>query len=222
MSDNDLKVILDKRHNTTVKKQMLSKGLPKAVWTYQPFRLKDKVSSFTSQVEGLRDKRIEKAKQIESIIKLSNEPFLGPYVTCISGVPHDIHAKLLAAYIMMKATQIQMAEKEKKEPKLEKFLRDKGYPVWHNLYGGFDNPLLNKSSGSLAKPSMIIIANVTLDSTAPKIEKLRDILEAYSSIPRIVVAAGTDPLTLFHSRLYSNLNFCCHIGSSLTKKSHIL
>lgn len=221
MSDDDLKIILDKRHNTTVKKQMLSKGLPKAVWTYQPFRLKDKVSSFTSQVEGLRDKRIEKSKQIESIVKLSKEPFLGNYVTCISGMPHDIHAKLLAAYIMMKATQIQMNTDEKREPKLAKFLKDKGYPVWHNLYGGFDNPLL-KNTGSMSKPSMIIIANVTLDSTAPKIEKLRDILEAYSSIPRIVVVAGTDPLTLFHSRLYSNLNFCCHIGSSLTKKSHIL
>ncbi len=215
-----LKIALDKK-NQAVKKQMMSKGLPKSIWSFSSFRLEEKVSSFTSKVEGLKEKRIEKAKQIETITRIITEPFLGPYVTCISGVPHDVHAKLLGAYIMMKATHMQM-NKDSLEPKVQRKLKDKGFPLWHNLYGGFDNPLVAKEGSSAFKPSMLILSNVTMDSTAPKIEKLRDILEAYSSIPRIVIASGTDPLTLFHSRLYSNLNFCCLLGSDLTKKSHVL
>lgn len=215
-----VKVALDKR-NTSVKKQMMSKGLPKSIWSYSAFKLEDKVSSFVSKVEGLRDKRIEKAKQIYNMERIINEPFLGPYVTCISGIPHDINAKLLGAYIMMKATSMQM-HKEELDRKQQKYLKDKGFPMWHNLYGGFDNSIITKTTGSAYKPSLIVLSNVTIDSTAPKIEKLRDILEAYSSIPRIVIASGTDPLTFFHSRLHSNLNFCCLLGSALTKKSNIL
>lgn len=220
MSRDTLKISLDKR-NTSATKQMVTRGLPKSILAYPSFRLEDKATSFVSQVEGLRDKRIEKSKQIDSIKKLIEDPFLGPYVACISGSPHDVNAKLLGAYIMMQAVNMQ-ANKEELSKKQKRTLKDKSFPIWHNLYGGFDNPLVTKENNSIHKPSLIIISNVTLDSTGPKIEKLRDILEAYSSIPRIVIASGTDPLTLFHSRLYSNLNFCCHLGSSLTKKSHVL
>lgn len=220
MARDSLKVSLDKR-NTLATKQMVTRGLPKSILSYPSFRLEDKASSFVSQVEGLRDKRIEKSKQVDSILKLIADPFLGPYVACISGTPHDVNAKLLGAYIMMQAVTLQ-ANKEELTKKQQRRLKDKSFPIWHNLYGGFDNPLVTKDNSSIHKPSLIIISNVTLDSTGPKIEKLRDILEAYSSIPRIVIAAGTDPLTLFHSRLHSNLNFCCHLGSSLTKKSHVL
>lgn len=220
MSRDSLKVSLDKR-NTVATKQMVTRGLPKSILSYPSFRLEDKTASFVSKVEGLREKRIEKGKQIDSIKKMIEDPFLGPYVACISGSPHDVNAKLLGAYIMMQAVIMQM-NKEELPKKQQKRLKDKSFPIWHNLYGGFDNPLVTKDNNSIHKPSLIIISNVTIDSTGPKIEKLRDILEAYSSVPRIVIASGTDPLTLFHSRLYSNLNFCCHLGSSLTKKSHVL
>ncbi len=220
MARDGMKISLDKR-NSVATRQMVTRGLPKSILSYPSFLLEDRAVSFVSAVEGLREKRIEKSKQIESIRKIVEDPFLGPYVACISGTPHDVNAKLLGAYIMMQAVVMQ-SNKEELSKKQQRRLKDKGFPVWHNLYGGFDNPLVTKENNSIHKPSLLIISNITLDSTGPKIEKLRDILEAYSSIPRIVIVSGTDPLTLFHSRLYSNLNFCCHLGSTLTKKSHVL
>jgi len=219
-SSGGIKIALEQRTGE-VKKQMLNRGMPKSILTFPEYILEEKVSTFTSKVENLQEKRITKDKQIESIYSLIENPFLGNYTACFSSSPHDVNAKLLAAYIMMKAVSMQ-AKPDKLESRFRKRLRDKAFPLWHNLYGGFENTLLTKESSSAYKPSLLIISNVTIDSTNSKMEKLRDIIEAYASVPKIIVAAGSDPLTIFHSRVYSNLNFCAYLGTPLSKKSVVL
>lgn len=78
--------------------------------------------------------------------------------------------------------------------------------VWHSLHGGFKNPLLDKAADMSRKPTLLVLHNLTPDSTSPKVEKARDLLRYYDGIPRIVVIAGTDPYTFFLTRLYLPLN----------------
>ena len=213
------KIALEDRRNSHTVKQMVTRGLSKQVFSIPAYNLEERVQSFTSDIQGLKAKRITRDNQLDNIKKIIANPFYGPYVCCISGKPHDVQAKLLAAFIMMRATNLQMSATEDSPDKtIFKKTKDKALPVWHTLLGGFDNILVSKESNSTSRPSLLILSNVTLDSTAPKIEKLRDILEFYSTIPRIVVVSGTDPLTFFHSKLYMSLNASCFLASNLVKK----
>ena len=69
------------------------------------------------------------------------------------------------------------------------------------------------------KPSLLVLSNVPSNSTNVKLEKLRDILESYSSVPRIVVTTGEDPITFFNQKLFLPLNYACYLTTSLVKKT---
>ena len=131
---DDPKISLAKL-SSTVRKQLLTRGLPKSVLTYKPFRLNERVSSFVSKVDGLKEKRIDKTTQIEKLLRLVEDPFLGPYVACISGTPYDIHAKLLGAYIMSRAVSLQL-KKDELDKKHQRYLKDKGFPLWQTCTVG--------------------------------------------------------------------------------------
>lgn len=66
---------------------------------------------------------------------------------------------------------------------------------WHSVYGNPTDELrdnkemFNKIKGS----SLLVLSNIAVNSTAMKIEKVRDLLNMYSSIPRIVCVGGMDP-----------------------------
>lgn len=211
------RIFLDKR-STGDLKQMTMRGMNKQVFSVHPFTLEETLCSFNSEVQGLKAKRVSKHKQQEMMEKILDDPFYAPYLCCISGKPNDMRAKLLAAHIMMRAVQ-QHHDKEL-PAKQRKRLRGRGLPLWHTLVGGFDNPVINtKATGEIDHPSMLIISNITQDSTLSKIEKLRDILEVHCNIPRIVVLAGSDPLTFFNSRMHMSLSACAFLTSNLVKKA---
>ena len=56
------------------------------------------------------------------------------------------------------------------------------------------------------KPSMLILSNITPNSSAFKLEKVRDMLEFYDNIPRIVVINDTDPVTFLNHKLHYTAN----------------
>lgn len=211
-----VRILLDKR-NTGAIKQMVTRGMTKQVFSIHPFALDEALCSFTSEVQGLKPKRVSKQKQNEGVSKIMENPFYGPYLCCIAGKPNDLRAKLFAAHIMMNAV---MAHGNKEAPaKQRKALKGRGLPLWHTLVGGFDNPVLGKHSGEIDHPSMLILSNITMESSASKLEKLRDILEVHSNIPRIVVVAGTDPLTFFNTKMHMSLTSCAFLTSNLVKKT---
>ncbi len=82
----------------------------------------------------------------------------------------------------------------------QKSLRTKGYPLWHRVYGGFKDELRDRKPDPI--PSLIILSNITPQCTNVKLEKIRDILEKYDSVPRIVVCTGVDPITFFGNYLH--------------------
>lgn len=212
------KILLDKR-NTSVLKQMVMRGMTKQVFSVHPFSLDEALCSFNSEVDGLKPKRVSKKKQQEFMGKVMEDPFYAPYTCCIAGKPNDMRAKLLAAHIMMRAVE-QQTNSKNLTSKQRKRLKGRGLPLWHTLVGGFDNPVIgNKHNSELDHPSMLIISNVTMESTASKMEKLRDILEVHSNIPRIVVVAGTDPLTFFNTKMHMSLSACAFLTSNQVKKA---
>lgn len=83
-------------------------------------------------------------------------------------------------------------------------------PLWHRVYSGFGDSLLSRSE----KPSLLVITNVTVDSTNFKLEKVRDLLEMYRDVPRIVVTTGTDPVTFFRTKLYYPMDACLYLGAA--------
>lgn len=212
-----LRIQLDKR-NTGAIKQMTTRGMTKQVFSIHPFALDESLCSFTSEVQGLKPKHVSKKKQHEGVLKTLENPFYGPYLCCIAGKPNDMQAKLFAAHIMMNAV-LAHGDKDA-SAKQKKKLKGRGLPLWHTLVGGFDNPVIsNKHNGDIDHPSMLIISNITMESSASKIEKLRDILEVHSNIPRIVVVAGTDPLTFFNTKMHMSLTSCMFLTSNLVKKA---
>jgi hypothetical protein len=137
-----------------------------------------------------------------------DDPFYGPYVCCISGRPNDMRAKLLAATMMIRAIEIQPTIKRRS-------MSQRSLPLWHTVTGNFQNPLIEKN---YERPSFLVLANIPMTATQVKLEKLRDILESFSDIPRIVVSVGEDPLTFFNSKLFLPLNHCFYLTNPSVKR----
>ena len=74
---------------------------------------------------------------------------------------------------------------------------------WQVVYGGLRRDgFLDEAtddSGLLPKPKMVVLSNVSMQSTAHKKEKLADILEAASDLSAVVATTGADPISFMRS-----------------------
>jgi hypothetical protein len=144
-------------------------------------------------------------KQRKFIDRFFAHPFDSFRCMCISSVPSDMRAKQLAVQMFWHASQEHRAGNR---PNRRSFSTP---PLWHRLYGGFDEPLMNHTG---ERPSLLVLTNVLEDSTASKIEKTRDLLEKFSEVPRIIVTGGTDPLQIFRTRLFYPVDACVFLDSA--------
>ena len=150
-------------------------------------------------------KGISIKQQIYHLSRILNNPLYGHPIIGIGSFPTDLRAKMLAVNFMNAAIRVQDTSKSSR-------MRRYDYPLWHKVYGGFKDPL--RDDGLKDRPSMLILSNVDIDSTAPKIEKVRDILEQNPSIPRVVVISGCDPITFFATKLHLPLDYGFYMGPS--------
>jgi hypothetical protein len=155
--------------------------------------------SFTSDIEGLKPKTFSSQKQLAMFESFLADPF-APRNYCIVSAPNDSMAKLLAAYMMQYAV---------KQAKTRATL-----PLWVDILGGFENKLVQNHIGS----SLLVLNNVGATSTQPKIEKLRDIIETFPDIPKIVVATGADPYAFFTKYLYLPLHGLAYLTNNTVKR----
>jgi len=196
-------------------KLLTSHGVARQVMTFPSFSLENHVANFVSEVDGLKPKSVPKQKQLDAVKKVYENPFKAPYVFCISGNPNDMRAKMLAVMILSRAIHLFRSQKDLDEKTVRK-LKHKSSPVFHNVMGWSKNPLLESSNS----PSLLVLSNVPKGMTQYKQEKLRDILEKYSDVPRIVVTTGHDPVTFFNGSLYMSVNYVCYLTDKIVKKSH--
>lgn len=177
-----------------LQKHLVSRGMPRDVLRLRPFDLQNHVISIVSEVEGLKTRKLPKQQQLEQFQALCERPFSKPYVYIISSSPNDGKAKQVAAAIMDCATTHQLKNH------FPRSTRGRQSPLWHFVTGNFPDRLRD-SAGAVDNPSMLILSNITRDSTPVKLEKVRDLLEIYNHIPRLVVVTGEDPVTFANTRL---------------------
>lgn len=144
---------------------------------------------------------ISVSRQFKSLKTLLSHPIHGAYTVGISSFPSDVRAKYLALMIMNAAIDAYLASPRK---------HGKTYPLWHRVYGGYNDPLRDKPQ--IDTPCMLIISNVSEISSAAKVEKVRDLLEKFPDIPRIVVCGGEPPSNLFANRLHYPMKAGLYMG----------
>lgn len=152
---------------------------------------------------GLRPVTVSAKKQLKNIQSLYEDPFKSFKCVCITSYPSDLVAKRLAIWIMDRAMTLYYKRTANQTMTLTP-------PLWHTVYGGYKDKLRDGDE----KPSLLVLSNITVDSTAYKLETVRDLLEKYHYIPRIVVAAGTDPLTMFRTKLWYPTDAVFYLGGT--------
>lgn len=112
-------------------------------------------------------------KQAEWINRCVDDPYHYPYVLYLSDYKSGEIVRSVAAAIFSRACAAHT------NPGRER-------PKWIRLYQGYD--LQIPLSGE-DRPSFLVIDNVFTDSTAAKVEKIRDILACYDDTPVIVICS---------------------------------
>lgn len=197
--------------------QLLKCGVPRNIFSFKPYILDNAITAFTSEVEGIKPKRISTNTQHEYLDKILANPFHNAYLMCICSKPNDNLAKMLAAVVMNKAIKHYLQAIRTENSSRSKLLRQRTLPIWHNVTGSFQDELRDRKE---LRPSMIVLSNITKDSSTIKREKIRDLLEIYSSIPRILVVAGGDPVTFFNEQLMYSLNYALLVCKPNILKAH--
>lgn len=158
--------------------------VPGSVFRQPPFKWTP--TPFAVEHEKFDGKFVGENLQKASLKAFVSDPsFKG--IFCVAGNPDDMMAKYLAAFLVMKHQQAFPNSMVK----------------WEQLYGGFENKLIKEPVDGL---TMLVISNITPDSTPVKLEKARDLLEHYNNIPRVVVAAGCDPISMLCGKLHVPIN----------------
>lgn len=155
-------------------------------------------------IPGIVTKGISVKKQAQHLVNIRKHPLRGHPIIGIGSFPSDLRAKMLALNIMDWAIDYQESTKVRKH-------RNRDYPVWHKVYGGLGDELRDKTYSE--NPSMLVLSNVTADSTSMKIEKVRDILEKFPNLPRVVVVSGCDPVWFFAMKLHLPMDYGFYIGA---------
>jgi hypothetical protein len=191
---------------------MKSSGLDKAVLGGRTeFKLEDALVTFKPSFIAMKASQISTSKQQKFIEKIFANPLRGHDLTVVTSYPTDTRSKMLAANIFSLAIEkyITLSAKAK---------AGKAIPAWHKINGSYQDPYRD---GKKDKPSMLIISNVVETSSSTKLEKLRDLLEIYSDIPRVVVMGSMlDPITFIGSKLYTTVDNAIFLtGANVVQKS---
>lgn len=151
------------------------------------FDLDEVVKTYKPNYRLTKDIAIGEEAQLKHIAGLISDPYNASnrVITCISSFPSDLRAKMVALQVMRSALEDSVERTRK--------------PLWLTLYGD----RLDYESIKNKRPNLIVITGCNLESTQYKLERLRDILEMFNDIPRIVVTGGDcSPVELFQKRLY--------------------
>lgn len=191
MTNAVLKIRLQDSH----KSALLGRGVNPLAFSVKPFALKP--ATFTSHVPGLKAKMVEADTQLNWFQQMLSD-LDSPWCFCISSEPNDRMAKAAAAFLMQNYL----------------IKRPNSNPMWHDLMGGFNNPLVDPTGSN---PKFIVINNVLSTSTPVKLEKLRDILEYRASVPRVIITSGTDPFSFFNTYIKYPLTGCLYLKTSVVR-----
>lgn len=157
--------------------------------------------TFVTENERLKDITIEAKTQRKGQRGFVADP-TKPYLYYVTGSPNDSKAKLFAAYLC------ELHTKANPHARVH----------WEAMYGGFNNPLLARGQEAGFEPSLIVLYGLCSDSSNVKLDKARDLLQFYNKIPRIVVAAGEDPVSFAYTKMFTKINALAYLSEGLIRQ----
>lgn len=172
--------------------------VPGDIWRL-PKGVKWRPQTFVPESEKLNEKFIAPETQNKSLARFIKNPKQA-MIYGIAGNPDDSKAKYFAAHLV----QVHLAA-----------LGASANVVWATLYSGYENQYMRDD---LAAPTLIVISNLTPNSTNVKLEKARDIIEKYPDVPRLVVCAGIDPLSFLAAFLHVPIHGLAYFSEALVKQ----
>ena len=200
--------------DTERQRLLVSRGLPgvDSIPKGTRFDLVDYLVRMEPELPGVHNKPVSTKKQADKLRSILKKPLRKtPYTIGIASYPSDQRAKFLAQMIMSAAIDQYQANR--------KDFGARSLPMWHRVYGGYRDSL--RDGNSSEKPTMLIISNIHDESSSIKVEKVRDLLEMYSDIPRIVVYGGRPVIDLFAYRLSYPLTAGFYIGPPNLMKENV-
>ena len=198
---NELYIAIDKRRTHLVDR-LCANSAPRRIMSTRPYLLEDHVQKIEipNKKNGRDGTRFIKSdRQIELYREIYEDPFHKPYVFCVSSYPNDEMAKLLALKIMMRAAVLAVKKKMS------------GFPVWHTVYEGFKDDLRDETP--VPYPCLLTLSNIPSNSSPLRLGKIRDNLEKFSDIPRIVVLSKENPVKFFRNSLEYPINGAVFLAS---------
>lgn len=154
--------------------------IPGSVWAQQPFK-------YTANIFEPSSERFDKKPVPPSVQARSLQDFAqdtkAPIVYCISGTPDDSRARYFAAYL----TYLHMQQVKNARP------------VWLPVFSG------GRQEPDPLEPTLLTIYNVAANSTAFKLDRVRDLLTQYDYIPRLLIVSGEDPISFMRARLHHSV-----------------
>ena len=194
---------------------MCNRGMPKSVMRIRPFILSEYLSSIESDIPGQNIKRVTRERQEEQFRTLYRAPQVKPYLAVISSAPNDQKALLVAAQLFRRGIQGHVDGTVRQ--------RNRTLPLWHMITGSWYDKLRDqydkpRTEISPIPPSLMVFSNITTECSQAKLEKLRDLIEIYNDVPRIIVltgsGSGVDGITFANSRLHCPVTYAIHLATA--------
>ncbi len=194
--------LLLKRLPKEREKLLMGRGVPQAdmFHGHGTFDVVPNLVKYETDMPGMQTKVVSAARQIKALASLIESPLRASCAIGINSFPSDLLAKHLAIHIFDCAITSWVARHKP----------GRVMPIWHRVFGGLGDPLRDKTTDEI--PSLLVISNINDSSTAFKLEKVRDLLEKYSHVPRIVALSSKDPITFFATKLHYPINIGLNIG----------
>lgn len=208
--EDDVEELVLSKLPKDMEKLLVARGVPPAdfIHSKDSFDALKNLVKYEVELPRMPTKVLTTAKQRTALLKIAANPVRSNYVMGISSFPSDALAKHLAIHIMALAVK---SWQQKHKP-------GRSLPIWHRVFGGLSDTLRDKPIDET--PSLIVLSNINEGSSAYKLEKVRDIMEKYSHVPKILVLGGSDPITFFANKLYSPVNAAIYLGPANRVKEY--
>jgi hypothetical protein len=157
--------------------------------------LVDHLTTIRYEVNG-DPKKVTVAKQQEFMKEMLD--LSDPYLAVVSGETDDSFSSQIA---LIQCAQMMLLDSTRKF-------------YWHSLTGAFKDKIRDDEvlQADVYSSHLLIISNIAKNSTNVKLEKLRDICEMYSHIPKIVVLAGVNPMEFCRTQLFIKPTYALYSG----------
>jgi hypothetical protein len=172
------------------------RGVPEGVlYSSFPKHIEHAVSRMETNADQKITRTISAQKQLNYLAKTLKDPFASNYVFSISGESNDALPLQIALQIFNTAIDLSQVGKR---------------PFWHMVTGGTKDSLRDSSELMQLQmggtPSLLVISNLASNSTMMKVEKVHDLINMFSSIPRILIIAGENPISYCSRTLHISVN----------------